>query len=113
MEQTGAQRQSNHGQQTPTKAQENEIGKFIGGLTSAYGSRNRELVASSYSQDSGLIIFWNGKRLNGANGFSQALEGWLNQVDTLSIELQSPKFTYWVDSPGCPANAGENLQSGS
>lgn len=103
MEQTGAQRQSNHGLQTPTKAQEIEIGKFIGGLTSAYGSRNRELVASSYSQDSGLIVFWNGKVLNGANGFSQALEGWLNQVDTLSIELQLPDIHIlgrfaWVSS---------------
>ena len=59
-------------------------------LSAAYGSRNRELVISAYAQDPGLIIFWNGKQLSGASGFSQALEGWLNQVDALSIELQHP-----------------------
>lgn len=90
MEQTGTQRQSERGQQLPTKAQEIEIAKFMEGLTSAYGSRKLEFVVSSYSQDPGLIIFWNGKRLSGATEFNQALEGWLDQVDTLSIELQQP-----------------------
>ena len=103
MEQTGTQRQSERGQQSPTKTQEVEIGKFVEGLTSAYGSRNRELVVSSYLQDPGLVIFWNGKHLNGASGFNQALEGWLNQVDTLSIELQQPDIHIlgrfaWVSS---------------
>ena len=88
MEQTGPQRQNDHGQQSPTKAQEVEINKFIEGLTSAYSNRNREIVVSAYAQDPGLIIYWNGKQLNGASQFKEALEGWLNQVDTLSIELQ-------------------------
>jgi ketosteroid isomerase-like protein len=87
MEQAGTQRQNDRAQQSPTRAQEMEIGKFIDDLTSAYGRRNRELVVSSYSQDPGLIIYWNGKLLKGANGFSQALQAWLNQVDTLEMEL--------------------------
>ena len=90
MEQTGTQRQSDHGQQSPTKVQENEIGKFMESLTSAYGSRNRELIVSSYSQDPGLIIFWNGMPLSGISIFSQSLNGWLAQSDTLSFELLQP-----------------------
>jgi ketosteroid isomerase-like protein len=88
MQQTGTQRQSERGQQCPTSAQEIELARFMEGLTSAYGSRNLELVVSSYSKDPGLIIFWNGKRFKGAAEFNQSLAGWLDQVDTLSIELQ-------------------------
>lgn len=103
MEQTGTQRQSDHGQQSPTKVQENEIGKFMEGLTSAYGSRNRELIVSSYSQDPGLIIFWNGMPLSGISIFSQSLNGWLAQSDTLSFELLQPDIHIlgrfaWVSS---------------
>lgn len=103
MEQTGAQRQSDHGQQSPTKSQENEIVKFIEGLTSAYGSRNCELIVSSYSQDPGLVIFWNGMRISGTTVLSQSLKGWLSQTDTLSFELLQPDIHIlgryaWVSS---------------
>jgi len=103
MEQTGTQRQSDHSQQSPTKVQENEIGKLIEGLTSAYGSRNRELIVSSYSQDPGLIIFWNGMRLSGNSVFSLHLNGWLAQTDTLSFDLLEPDIHIlgrfaWVSS---------------
>ncbi len=103
MGQTGTQRQSDHGQQSPTKVQENEIGKFMEGLTSAYGNKNREFIVSSYSQDPGLIIFWNGMPLSGISIFSQSLNGWLAQTDTLSFELLQPDIHIlgrfaWVSS---------------
>lgn len=92
MEQTGTQRQSDHSQQSPTKVQENEIGKFMEGLTSAYVGRNRELIVSSYSQDPGLTIFWNGRRLSGTSALSESLNGWLAEIDTLSFDLLEPEI---------------------
>ena len=92
MEQSGSQRQDTGGQPSPTKAQEAEIRQFLEGLTSAYGSRNKERVVSVYVQDPGLIISWNGKLLTGASEFNQAMDGWLKQFDTLSVEFQQPNI---------------------
>jgi ketosteroid isomerase-like protein len=103
MEQTGTQRQSDHSQQSPTKAQENEISKFIEGLSSAYGSKNSEVISSLYSQEPGLVIFWDGVQLSGSTVFSQSLNGWLAQSDTLSFDLLQPDIHVlgrfaWVSS---------------